>query len=210
MSTLAIVGCGGHGRVVADCAEACGWSAIHFFDDQGPKVDLGSWRYMGAIADLLGQADRYDGAIVGVGSNRKRLELHADIEAAAGRMPPLIHPRAYVSPRAMLGPGTVVFAGAVVQPGSRIGAACIVNTSATVDHDCELDEGVHVSPGAHLAGGVRVGSLSWIGVGACVREALVIGPRVVVGAGSVVVKSIGPDAIVYGNPAKPATRSPSA
>ena len=39
-----------------------------------------------------------------------------------------------------------------------------------MDHDCLLSEGVHITPGVHLSGNVCVGSCSWIGVGASVKQ----------------------------------------
>ena len=36
MKRLAILGASGHGKVVADCAELCGWESVSFFDDVWP------------------------------------------------------------------------------------------------------------------------------------------------------------------------------
>lgn len=36
MRKLAILGAGGHGKVVADTAECCGWEEVFFFDDAWP------------------------------------------------------------------------------------------------------------------------------------------------------------------------------
>ncbi|MCY1186010.1 sugar O-acyltransferase, sialic acid O-acetyltransferase NeuD family [compost metagenome] len=49
---------------------------------------------------------------------------------------------------------------------------------------------------------VRVGDLSWIGIGACVRQVLEIGSRVVVGAGAAVVGNISDNMTVAGVPAR--------
>ncbi len=91
--------------------------------------------------------------------------------------------------------------GAVVNAGARIGFACIVNTAASVDHDCVLDAGVHISPGAHLAGQVFVGTCSWIGIGAIVRQRISIGSHAMIAAGAVVVKDVQDAATVIGVPA---------
>jgi len=61
---------------------------------------------------------------------------------------------------------------------------------------------VHISPGARLAGGVCVGDLSWIGIGASVRQLVTIGARVVVGAGAAVVSDVPDDFTVVGVPAR--------
>src|SRR5690606_24126355 len=46
MIRLAILGASGHGKVVADCAELCGWSVVEFFDDAWPgsgPTACGQW-----------------------------------------------------------------------------------------------------------------------------------------------------------------------
>lgn len=206
MSAIAIMGGGGHGRVVADCAEACGYDRVDVFDDAAARRATGPFAVVGTGSDLMKRHDDYDCVVVAIGDNRRRLECHRALEAAGAHMGTLIHPKAAVSRHAKLGPGTVVFAGAVVNVGAELGRATIVNSGATVDHDCRLADGVHVAPGAHLAGGVEVGEGAWVGVGAAVREYVTIGNRVLVGAGATVVKSIADDLTVVGNPARPLER----
>lgn len=205
--TIAILGGGGHGRVVADCARAVGWSNIHLFDDD---IDISTnqtpWLISGTGQDLLEGLSRFDAVLVGIGSNAARLAWTRRLAALGGRLATLIHPHATVSPHTRIGAGSVVFAGAVVNIGACIGEAVIINTGATIDHDCILEDGVHVSPGAHLAGGVTIGRESWIGVGAAVREYITIGEGVLVGAGAVVVKPIKSGLKVVGNPARPLER----
>ena len=200
---LAVLGGGGHGRVVADCAEACGFAQIDLFDDGVSLSASGPFRIVGTSTDLMARFSAYDGVIVAIGTNAVRLEQQRVLERLGARMAVLVHPQASVSRHARLGAGTVVFAGGVVSVGSELGQAVIVNTGATVDHDCRLADGVHVAPGAHLAGGVQAGEGTWIGVGAAVREYVTIGNRVFVGAGAVVVTSIADDLTVVGNPARP-------
>lgn len=198
---LAIAGAGAHARVVADCAEACGWKVIELFDED-PRPS-GPFAVSGPLEALHDRLTEFEAVVVASGKNADRLLRHQDLLARGARATVLRHPGSIVSRHASLGAGTVVLAGAVINVGARLGDATVVNTGATVDHDCELADGVHVGPGAHLAGGVRVGDLAWIGVGAAVREYVTIGNRVCVGAGAVVVKSVADDLTVAGNPARP-------
>lgn len=204
---LAVLGAGGHGRVVADCAERLGWSQIAFFDDNPDAEKPGPWELAGTGADLLASVMDFDAFIVGIGNNRIRLERQQALVAAGGRVATLIHPAATVSRHAVIGAGSVVFAGAVVNPGAAVGLACILNTGCGIDHDDRLADGVHVSPGAHLGGGVSVGEASWIGLGASVREGISIGRDVRAGAGAVVVRNIADGLTVVGNPARDMKRS---
>lgn len=201
--SLAILGAGGHGRVVADCAERLGFERVVFFDDHATQGHNGPWSIGGNGHDLEAQLQQFDAFVVGIGNNQARLSKHKKLLALGGRPATLIHPDASVSTHASIGPGSVVLAGAVVNIGTRVGAACIINTSASVDHDCILADGAHVSPGAHLAGGISVGETSWVGIGAAIREGVTIGHQVCIGAGAVVVKSVPDGLTVVGNPARP-------
>lgn len=199
---LAILGAGGHARVVADAAEAAGWTVPGLFDREAPPGDH-PWPVLGDADALFARAAEFDGAVVALGDNDRRLQATLDLAARGLALATVIHPTAWVSPRATLGGGTVILAQAVVGTGARLGRAVIVNTGAGVDHDCVLGDGVHVSPGARLAGGVTVGERGWIGVGAVVREGLTLGAATRVGAGAAVVKPVPDGQTVVGVPARP-------
>ncbi|MCH8544996.1 MAG: acetyltransferase [Alcanivorax sp.] len=203
LGPLAILGASGHGKVVADCAESCGWDEVVFFDDRWPECCINShWPVVGDTAALLASAGDYQGVLVAIGDNAARAQKLALLRDAGLPLTTLIHPAATVSEYATIGPGTVVFAGAVVNVDARLGVGCIINTGATVDHDCQLGDAVHISPGAHLAGGVQVGRQAWIGIGASVKQQIVIGAHAMVGAGAAVVDNVAEGALVVGVPAK--------
>ena len=202
---LLILGAGGHGRVVADAAEAsaAGYSEIAFLDDRHPELSRSAtWPVVGRFDALAGLAARYDACIAAVGDPRLRLKLTQRACEAGLTIVLIVHARATVSRYAQVQAGTVVAAGAVVNIGCRIAAGCIINTGATVDHDCRLEQGVHVCPGAHLAGDVEVGAHSWIGIGAVARQGIRIGADVTVGAGAVCVEDVRDGAVVSGVPAR--------
>lgn len=203
MNRLAILGASGHGKVVADTAELCGWQVIDFFDDAWPQtVRNGAWNVVGDTALLKSRLHTYDGVVVAIGNNRIRHRKLLELAEAGAPLCTLVHPAATVSCYAFVESGAVIFAGAVVNADARIGLGAILNTGCSVDHDCVLGAGVHVSPGARLAGGVRVGDLSWIGIGASVRQLVQIGGQVTVGAGAVVVSDVADQLTVTGVPAK--------
>lgn len=203
MNRLAILGASGHGKVVADTAECCGWPAIEFFDDAWPRIaSNGAWPVVGNTATLVERLADYDGVVVAIGNNAVRHAKLLELQGACAPLATLIHPAASVSRYASIGSGSVIFAGVVINADACIGGGAVLNTGCSVDHDCLLGKAVHISPGARLAGGVQVGDLSWVGIGASVRQMIRIGMRVVVGAGAAVVSDIPDNLIVAGVPAK--------
>ncbi|MBF8795129.1 acetyltransferase [Pseudomonas monteilii] len=203
MKRLAILGASGHGKVVADTAETCGWTEIMFFDDTWPsRTSNGVWDVVGTSQDLLAKAQEFDGVLVAIGNNTIRQSKLAALVQTGAALATLIHPAAYVSRHATIGAGSVVFAGAVLNTGATVGLGGILNTGCSVDHDCFLADSVHISPGARLAGGVTVGQCSWIGIGACVKQMIKIGADAVVGAGAAVVSDVDEGVTVVGVPAR--------
>lgn len=204
MKSLAILGASGHGKVVADCAEACGWQAVVFFDDAWPELKAnGSWPVRGNTQSLLDSLSEYDGVIVAIGHCATRFEKVTLLRQSGANLVSLIHPSAVVSRYASVGAATVVFAGAIVNVDARIGNGVIINTAASVDHDCVLEDGVHVGPGTRLAGGVCVGERAWLGIGATVKQQIVVGADSIVGGGAAVICDVAAGFTVLGVPARP-------
>lgn len=203
MSSLVIIGAGGHGKVVLDAAIASGiWQDIAFVDDSEPaKVSCLGFPIVGTFAELLSVKEKPQ-VVVAIGNNQARLAKTKMLLDAGFCVTTVVHPAAIVSPFAQLGAGTVVFAGAVINPDVNIGQAVIVNSQVVIEHDCSLHDGVHISPNAALAGGVSVGSCSWVGIGACVIQQVSIGRDVMIGAGAAVTKSIPDGVTAVGVPAK--------
>ncbi|WP_417522209.1 acetyltransferase, partial [Marinobacter sp.] len=202
MKRLAVLGASGHGKVLADAAEACGWQSVVFYDDAWPELQAnGPWGVRGDTATLLEQLSEFDGVVVGIGNNSIRADKQKLLLSAGARIVSIVHPAAVVSAHARIQPGTVVLANAVVNACAKVGAGCIINTGSVVEHDCVLGDFAHISPNAVLAGGVIIECRAWVGAGASVRQLLRVGKAAMVGMGAVVTKDVSASAVVVGNPA---------
>ena len=195
---IILIGGSGHAKVVIDCIRAAGDTPVGILDDgiaPGTKV---------LNVPVLGATDRWQEFtqhkfIIAIGSNAVRARL---AEAMEVRWYTAVHPQAVVSDYATLGQGTVVMPGAVVNAGATVGGHCIVNSRAVVEHDCRLDNFVHISPCAALGGTVTVGSGSWIGIGAAVKNNTAVCSGCVIGADAAVVKDITQPGTYAGVPAR--------
>jgi len=203
MKKLLIIGASGHGRVVADCAEAIGtYQEIAFVDAVYPSQTKNlHWPVIGNDSFWRENIHEFE-FIVAIGNNDIRLTITKDIQARGGQLACLIHPSAVISKHTKIGEGSVVFANAVINVGTTLGIANIVNTGATVDHDCEIADGCHIAPGVNISGGVKIGKQTWIGVGSCIIELTQIGEHTYIGAGSTVISDLSGNATYVGSPAK--------
>jgi sugar O-acyltransferase (sialic acid O-acetyltransferase NeuD family) len=189
---LAILGAGGHAKVVIATARAAGRTDLACFDDAvaAHGREVFGVRVAGPLAEILD--DPAAEAVLAIGDNAARKRL---ADRARCRFATLVHPSALVDASVALGAGTVVFAGVVIQPETRLGAHVIVNTGGSIDHDGRIGDYVHLAPGVRLAGTVEIGEGTLVGIGAAVIPGIRIGAWSVVGAGAAVVRDL-PDRIV--------------
>jgi len=204
MRRLLIAGAGGHGKVVAETAEAMGtWDTIAFLDDRHAELNgTLRWQVLGGMSGAASLRKEYADIVVAVGHADTRLALLDRFSAEGFNITSVIHPSAWVSPSAQMGEGSAVFASAAINADASIGRGVIINTGATVDHDCHLGDGVHICPGAHLAGDVRLGHGTWIGIGASLVQGVQIGAHAMIGAGAAVIGNIDAHATAVGVPAR--------
>lgn len=172
MRSLLIIGSGGHGRSVLDCALATGeYGEIVFASNEDEPTPIPGHEILDERKLAPGDIqDRFNAVVVAIGENRARLSKVRALLARGISLPAFVHPRAYVSPLASVGAGSVVLAGAVVNAFAEVGAGCIVNTCAVVEHECRLGDGAHLSPGAVVAGGSVVGEGSWLCAGSAIAD----------------------------------------
>lgn len=141
MKSLLIIGAGGHGNVVAETAEACGYSNIEFIDDNNEKA-------IGKICDIAKFQERFEEAFVGIGNNIFREKMMDKLLELGYRIPVLIHPTAYVSVSAKVFEGTIIEPRAIINAHSIIERGNIISVGSIVDHDSYLGKYVHLNSGA--------------------------------------------------------------
>ena len=198
MIKLAIIGCGGHGKVVADIAEKLGYD-VSFFDDDSEKQKKNT--VLGNFKSLLSNND-FENCFVAIGDNKIRSEHLYKLKEASKKMLSLIDPSAIIAKDVLIGNGSVIMPNASINSGAQIGEGAIVNTSAVIEHDCLIGDYAHICPGAVIAGNVKIGDASQVGINASLIPGLIIGDNVSIGAGSVILQNVSPNSVVYGNPGK--------
>jgi len=188
-----IVGCGGMGIEAYGILLQNGFVADVFCEQNARKVSIFGLPVID-IEEIL-PSDRL---IFAIGSpKRKNLvkSLFANFHLS------LIHRSALVG-KSSVGIGSIICANTVITESVNIGKYCIINLGCTVSHHSEIGDFTTLCPQCCIGGNVKIGRGCFVGIGTCVSSKLEIGNGVFIGAGSVVVKDIPSNVLVYGNPAR--------
>ena len=155
---------------------------------------------------LIDIINRYkiDGGIITIGDNWSRYVVHSTIIKSVPNFEFVnaIHPSVIISKKAKLGKGIVAMAGCIMNTNSVIGNFTFFATGAQIEHDCIIEDYASISAGSVLGGHVHVQQFAGVTLNVTVVDRVTIGTNSVVGAGSVVTRSIPPGGLYYGSPAK--------
>lgn len=201
---LILIGGGGHCKSVIEVAESAGHTILGILDrpdEVGKKVF--DYEIIGVDDDIPNYVDKAEFVItVGFIKNPAlRIKLYEKVLQAGGKLATLIASTAHVSKYTQIGQGTVIMHQAFVNAGAAIGDNVIINTFANIEHDAHIGNQCHISTGTMVNGDCVIGDNCFIGSQSVLANAISICSDVVVGAGSLVRKSINQSGIYSGNPA---------
>ena len=187
---LAIIGAGGHGKVVGEIALLNQYDTINFFDDRINEIKNFPFNIIGNLESLKKSLKNYDNFFVAIGDNVSRCDKISWLKKEKKNLVNLIHPKSTVSKFSSIEAGSCLMANAVVNAGTNIKDGVIINTSSSIDHDCLIEDYAHISPNCSLSGNVKVGKFTHLGTGTSVHPGINIGQNVKTGIGSKIYKDI--------------------
>lgn len=206
MNDLYIVGAGGFGREVLQWAKDVNgskhlWNIRGFLSDTLDTLDgkACDYRILGRIQDWIpSPGDHY---LMAVGDPAGKQKL-ADLMIPKGAVfATLIHPSAHVAEFTDIGKGTIICPNAAISPNVKIGEFCTILNSA-LGHDVEIGDFSTISGGCSINGRVSIGRMVFAGAASSVVPGKKIGDGAQIGIGSVVIRNVGANTKVFGNPAK--------
>jgi UDP-N-acetylbacillosamine N-acetyltransferase len=199
MRSLALLGCGGHARSVADVALTAGFENILFIDENAKLGETLLGFPTQSSMPAPGDGWEY---LPCAGDNRKRLAQIRHLDAERLPVATVISPRATIGIGANIKSGCFVGHHAHIGPLASIGAGCIINTGGIVEHDCVIGECSHIAVGACIAGRSRLGDCVFLGAAAVVVDSVSVASNVIIGAGGVVVAAIDSPGVYVGVPVR--------
>ena len=125
---LAIIGAGGHGKVVGEIALLNHYKIIDFFDDRANEIKLFPFNIVGNLDYLKDHLKDYDFFFVAIGDNQIRNDKLEWLKKYKVNVISLVHPKSTVSKFSSLGIGVCIMANAAVNPGTSIkeGVICVL------------------------------------------------------------------------------------
>jgi sugar O-acyltransferase (sialic acid O-acetyltransferase NeuD family) len=140
---------------------------------------------------------------IGIGNPILRKKIYDKFISLGGAFTSIFSPLANIGSYDIeIGNGTNILSGAIISNSSKIGMGCIIYYNSIITHDCKIGDFVEISPSVNILGRCNLGSFSQIGSNTTILPNTIIGKNVIIGAGSVVTKSIPDNCVAVGIPAK--------
>lgn len=197
---IAIIGCGGHARSVADVLNDNGNMSIIFFDHMAKVDETIMGGYAVCPLDKL-DISEFDKYVIAIGDNEERYRIAHTYKKYNEKNMSVISKHSYVGSGVQLGTGIFVGNGSYIGPEASIGDGCIINTNAVIEHQAEVRGFSHISVNSTVCGRSTVGRCVFLGAGATVIDKTVVCDNTVIGAGAVVTSDIVDSGIYVGVPA---------
>lgn len=192
MERIIIIGSGGLAKIAIDILKMNNQYKIKgIIDTQLSEKSINGIRVIGTDADLL---DLFTYGIrkaviaigcVSVKTNLIRKEKYEEIKGRGFEIINVIQKETYISETAQIGQGSIIIGNCYVGPNVIIGSGVIMHPFTSVEHDSVIEDYVHLSQGVKIAGDVRVGRLSFIGMGANIVQGTLVLEKTFIKSGSI-------------------------
>ena len=209
MKKIVIFGSGCHAKVVfSEIMRLKNYNFLGFVDDlsaKGKKVirlENKNYSNLGKINDLRNKKNIC--GVIGVGSSILRKKICDEINSKLKnfKFENIISKNSIVDKNVKFGKGNVIISNSVINTGTILGNHCLINTSSSIDHDNIFEDFAGTGPGVVTGGKVKVGKMSYIGIGSVIKNTINIGKNTFIGGSSFVNKNCSSNSLYFGVPAK--------
>ena len=113
-----------------------------------------------------------------------------------------ISPSTIIGESCKIGEGAILCPQTIVTTNVKIGKCVFINCGTNIGHDVRIDDFSSVMANVNISGNCIIGKRVFMGSKSVIIPGKTIQDDVVIGTGSVVIKSIKKSMTVFGNPAK--------
>ena len=127
--------------------------------------------------------------------NALRAEKYSAMKAAGYRLVSYVSSRCSYLSQALPGDNCLILEDNTIQPFVTIGNNVTLWSGNHIGHDSTIEDHCFITSHVVVSGHVRVGTRSFIGVNATLRNSITIAPQTLVGAGAVIMKDTKPKGV---------------
>jgi len=178
------------------------------FDDENFGESINGFPILEKTYNVYQKYDRYDDVkfiyqLYRPDLIKERILLLESFNIPLSRYATFVHPSAIISNSALIEPGAAVMANVVVNSNAYLGRHCTIHSNSLIGHDTKIGNNTFVAAHSVLGSNMKVGKGCFIGLNTTFNNYINIGDYGFVAMGSNVIKDMGNNASVRGNPAKP-------
>lgn len=203
----AIIGAGTYGQTYASYLIESGIEIIGFIDDD-PSLwgtEIMGVPVIGDFECLKKSSFRewINNIYCPIGDNIIRERYLSESKKMGYNIPNFIHPTADIGPNVQLGEANYILARSVIMPHTVTSDYLMVSIGSTIGHHVAIEKSVFISSGVNIGANLSIKEYAYIGIGATILSNIdEIGKGALIGAGSVIIKSVEPEATMVGNPGR--------
>lgn len=208
MKRLIIIGAGGMGREVLQCAKQINqvekrWNIAGFLDPDEEALRGKKCEYTVIGDDYDYEIQAEDEFICAAGDGVLRAKLTERLKSRGAKFTTLVHPSALIADTAEIGEGTIIFANSIVSDNVKIGEGCFINYQSSVGHDVVMEDYCTIFSKCVICGACRIGTGVTMGTASNIVPGITVSENAYICAGSTVMRNLRRNARVIGVPAGP-------
>ena len=141
-------------------------------------------------------------AICAISKCSKKEDLFIQSEIHQFKFQNYIHSTCLIGERTSYGKGIVMLPYSIISCDAKIGDLVFINNGTQIGHDVVIGNFTSIMANVDIGGNAQIGKNVFIGSNAVILPSVKIPDNTIVGAGSVVIRSIKQAGTYFGNPAK--------
>ncbi|MDC6366880.1 MULTISPECIES: acetyltransferase [Flavobacteriaceae] len=202
-----IIGAGTHGQIYASYLAEAGIEVVGFIDDNEALYgkSILNIPIVGTFEDLNRNKIKQlaQNVYCPIGNNRIREKYLSECKKMGYDIPSFFHHTSCIGPDTHMGEANYMLPGSIVMPHTKIGDFFMVNMSSTIGHHVIIGNGVFMSSGVNVGANLELEDYVYVGIGATIMSSIgKIGKDSLIGAGSVIIRSVEPNSTMVGNPGR--------
>lgn len=203
MDKIILIGGGGNSKKIIDILIENGYYIQGILDDKYNNI-IEYYRNI-KIIDKISNINNYKNCkfVVTIGDMNFRKSFFSKYSNL--NYINVINKKSYISPTVCLGKGIIIHHGVNIGPDVIIGDFSHIDTNGNIEHDTIMGSNCLICPGVIICGHSTIKNNVFVGAGTVVinstnSKKIIIDDDVIVGAGSIITKSITKNMLYYGNP----------